>query len=118
VAALRAEGAELPPLVGALAREVRNLIALGDAHRRKQDLEGLSRKLGLFPPRKQAAQKLARELPEGAAETALQGLARVDRQSKGVESGDPWATLEGVVLGLAGAPPRSRDPEPGGLLEV
>ncbi|HKL78227.1 MAG TPA: DNA polymerase III subunit delta [Gammaproteobacteria bacterium] len=110
VAALRAEGAELPPLVGALAREVRNLITLADAHRRNQDLEGLSRKLGLFPPRKQAAQKLARQLPEGTAEIALQGLACVDRQSKGAEAGDPWATLEGVVLTLAGAAPATAGP--------
>jgi DNA polymerase-3 subunit delta len=107
VEALRAEGAELPPLVGALAREVRNLIALRGAHQRGADLEALSRKLGLFPPRKQAAQRLARQLPEGAAEAVLQGLARVDRQSKGVENGDPWAALEGVVLQLAGAAPRT-----------
>ncbi|MFA9460402.1 DNA polymerase III subunit delta [Thiohalorhabdus methylotrophus] len=100
--ALRAEGTELPPLVGALAREVRNLIILRDRYRRGGDLEAACKELRLFPPRKQVAQKLARTLRDGEAEAVLQALARVDRMSKGVAGGDPWSTLENAVLALAG----------------
>ncbi|SCX98814.1 DNA polymerase III subunit delta [Thiohalorhabdus denitrificans] len=102
VAALRAEGAELPAVVGAMAREVRNVIVLRDRHRRGGDLEAACKELKLFPPRKQAAQKLARNLGEGEAERVLAALARVDRMSKGAEAGDPWAALEDAALALAG----------------
>lgn len=104
VAALRAEGVALPPVIGALAREVRNLIALQGCLARGEDLEAACRKRGIFPPRKQAMQGLARELPEEAAEQALIRLARADRVAKGAADGDGWMLVEAAVLALAGAP--------------
>jgi DNA polymerase-3 subunit delta len=104
LAALRAEGVHLPPVIGALAKEVRNLIELQGCVRRGEDLEAACTKRGIFPPRKQSLQKLARALPGEQAEDALARLARADRMAKGVDEGDGWALLEAAVLALAGAP--------------
>jgi DNA polymerase-3 subunit delta len=103
VAALRAEGVALPPVIGALAKEVRNLIALQGCAARGEDLEAACTKRGIFPPRKQAIQKLARSLPATQAELALVRLARADRVAKGAAEGDGWALVEAAVLALAGA---------------
>ena len=103
LAALRAEAVALPPVIGALAKEVRNLIALQGCAARGEDLEAACTKRGIFPPRKQAIQKLARSLPDAEAELALVRLARADRVAKGAAEGDGWALVEAAVLALAGA---------------
>lgn len=102
VAVLRAEGVHLPPVIGALAKEVRNLIELQGCAVRGEDLEAACKKRGIFPPRKQAMIKLARSLPAAEAERALARLARADRAAKGLGEADPWALVEAAVLALAG----------------
>jgi len=104
VASLRAEGVELPPVLGALAKELRILIALQDRAARGEDLDAACRDLKVFYQRQQARKAQARSLPGGEAETALARLARIDRVAKGAEGGDPWDRLEAAVLRLAGAP--------------
>lgn len=103
VAALRSEGAEILPVVGALAREVRLLIALQYRIRQGGDPDAACREWKVLPWRQNPLKSLARTLSPGEAEAVLDQLARVDRMTKGAEPGDEWVHLEAAALRLAGA---------------
>ena len=91
---LRAEGVEAPVVLWALAREVRTLDALatGGAPPR------------LPPQRLRALQAQANRLPPRQIHRALALAIRADRAIKGMEPGDPWQHLAGLVMRLSGAP--------------
>jgi DNA polymerase-3 subunit delta len=105
LAVLRAEGAEVLALIGALAKEVRTLVALQARLRQGQPPEQAARAkdLNILPQRQKAAVAAARRLEERTAARALHALAAADRRAKGQADGDPWAAVEEAALGLAGA---------------
>jgi len=85
---LRAEG--VPPLgvLGSLTSQLRRLL--------NDDSRGL-------PQQKERAMRAARKrLKDGDIEELLALAARVDQQVKGAATGDPWQTLECMVLRVAG----------------
>jgi DNA polymerase-3 subunit delta len=58
---------------------------------------------GRMPPQRAKALEAARRRLRGAdVEAVLACAERVDRQVKGAAPGDPWRTLETLVLRLAG----------------
>jgi DNA polymerase III delta subunit len=44
-----------------------------------------------------------RRVSERQLGDSFRGLSLVDRQSKGRAAGDPWQTLDTIILGLCGA---------------
>ncbi|HEX9706587.1 MAG TPA: DNA polymerase III subunit delta [Steroidobacteraceae bacterium] len=92
---LRAEGAEPPLVLWAICRELR---ALADARARVER-----------PAYGAQAERRAALVKRAARRTAGQELdplfaaaAAVDRQVKGYAKGDPWTSLTGLVVALAG----------------
>jgi DNA polymerase-3 subunit delta len=113
LAVLRAEGVEPLPVIGALAREVRNLIRLRDRTSRGEDTETVCRDLKIFPPRKTAVQKRARRLQPGEGERVLARLARADDLAKSAGADATWRGLETAALALAGTLPATADAQEG-----
>lgn len=104
LAVLRAEGAELLPMIGALAKEVRTLVSLAGRMRAGQSGEqaARARDLQILPQRQKPAVARARSLDEATAARILHLLAAADRRAKGMEDGDAWAAFEDAALALAG----------------
>lgn len=96
VQGLRAEGAELPLILWALATAVRSLIA----QRQRRNAPPA------FGPgaqrRTQLVQQAERRLAGRSLAPLLRQAARVDRCIKGAEAGDPWDELTRLVTSLAG----------------
>ena len=102
-AGLRAEGVEALYLVNLLARELRSLESI------KADIAGggnqreVFRKARVWDKRVPMVTRCL-ERHDLASLCQLQvTLGSVDRIVKGLEPGDPWRVLQGVVLALAGA---------------
>lgn len=91
---LRAEGVEAPVVLWALTREIRLLdtLATGGPPPR------------LPPARLRALQAQASRLPPRQIHRALALAIRTDQTIKGMEPGDPWLHLAGLVMRLAGTP--------------
>lgn len=104
LAVLQAEGAELLPMIGALAKEVRTLITLQARLRQGQAAEQAvkAHDLQILPQRQKAMAARARTLDEATARRVLHRLAAADRRAKGQSEGDAWAAFEDAALALAG----------------
>jgi DNA polymerase-3 subunit delta len=94
---LRAEGAEPPLVLWALARELR---ALADVR------NGVARKVyGAMAERhEELVRGAARRTASQPIEPWFEAAARVDRQAKGLAGGAAWTTLTALVAAIAGAP--------------
>ena len=90
---LEAEGEPLPLLLWTLADEVRLVMSLAAGERPRRFLP---------PERMEAASKTARRHDAGSFDRQLLRAHRIDRMIKGVETGDPWAGLLELALGIAG----------------
>ena len=93
LSSLEAEGEPLPLLLWTLADEIRLLIALAAGERPRRFLP---------PERMEAASKTARRHDAASFDRELLRAHRIDRMIKGVETGDPWASLLELALGIAG----------------
>jgi DNA polymerase-3 subunit delta len=103
VAGLRAEGAELIPLLGWVLNQLRLMLRLSDAGR---DV-GAAFKVERVWPQRQAIYRTAlRHGPRAHWERCLAQAARIDRISKGRAAGDAWRELERLVAAVA-APRRA-----------
>lgn len=104
LAVLRAEGAELLPMIGALAKEVRTLVTVQGRMRQGQSAEQAvkARDLQVLPQRQKATAARARSLREAEAARVLHCLAAADHRAKGQADGDAWAAFEEAALALAG----------------
>lgn len=111
LAALRAEGVAPLPVIGALAREVRNLIHLRDRTARGEDAEQICRELKVFPPRKAAVRQRSGRLGAGEGERVLARLARADELAKSAGDDATWRAVETAALALAGVRPATAEPE-------
>jgi DNA polymerase III delta subunit len=89
VRGLRAEGVNLFGLLAALTGQLRRLHAGGNAARLP------AHKLRLL-------ERFRKRLSASGADRALAACALVDAQGKGQLRGDPWLSLEALLLALAG----------------
>ena len=95
VASLEAEGEPLPLLLWTLAEELRLAMAIAAGQRPRRFLT---------PERLRAVEKAARKHTPATFDRELLRAHRIDRMIKGVETGDPWDSILGLALGIAGRP--------------
>ncbi len=99
---LRAEGADVIHLTAMVAREIRALASMASAVAAGQTIDGAIKSAHVFWKRK-AIVKLCLERHRMPLYLRIgQGLSAVDRMAKGLMLGDPWRTLEELLLLLAG----------------
>jgi len=98
LAGLRGEGVEPTLILWALAREVRGLWQARERNRLRSNERGSQWNLASPPSPRSLAR--AATLPLGRL---LAEAAEADRILKGMQSGNPWTALTGLVAGLAGA---------------
>jgi len=95
VDSLEAEGEPLPLLLWTLAEELRTLMTISAGQRPRR----------FFPPERMAALSKTARLHDAASfSRELLRAHRIDRMIKGVETGDPWASVLEMSLGLSGRP--------------
>lgn len=95
VASLEAGGEPLPLLLWTLTEELRLMMAIAANQRPRRFLS---------PERMAVAQKSARRHDAPSFDRLMALAHRVDRMSKGVETGDPWNGVAELSLALAGKP--------------
>jgi hypothetical protein len=85
----------LPLLLWTLAEELRLLMAIAAGQRPRRFLP---------PDRVEALNRTAKKHAAATFDRELLRAHRIDRMIKGVETGDPWASVVELALGLAGRP--------------
>jgi len=109
LAGLRAEGEQVPGLMGWLLMQLQQLVRLAGA----SDLSGAFRAERIWPAREGIYRKALSRADSGFWEHCLSAAALIDRISKGREvdqigkpTGDAWLQLERLIAAIA--QPRSR----------
>ncbi|WP_215779317.1 DNA polymerase III subunit delta [Paludibacterium sp. B53371] len=98
---LEAEG-EAPVLVlWSFAEDVRMLLRLRQGLKDGRNVRDLGRELRLWGNKQKLAEPALRRIGARRLMQALETCARVDRQIKGVEQGEPWSTLKVLAHQLA-----------------
>lgn len=98
---LMAEG-EAPVLVlWSLTEDVRMLLRLRQGLKDGRNARDMARELRLWGDKQRLAEPALRRIGPRKLMTALDECARIDRQIKGVEAGDPWQTMRGLAGLLA-----------------
>lgn len=105
---LHAEGEAVVPVVSWLGGQVELLARVADGESRGQSAAQGLRAERVWDSRLDLYQGALRRLGSGGCRRALLQLAKLDRMSKGRESGDVWLELERMILRLAGAGRRRR----------
>jgi len=95
VESLKAGGEPLPLLLWQLTEELRLMMTVAAGQRPRRYMA---------PDRSAAVQQAARRHTEASFDRQLLRAHRIDRMIKGVETGDPWAGVVDLALGLAGRP--------------
>ncbi|MDK4680588.1 DNA polymerase III subunit delta [Kingella negevensis] len=98
---LEAEGDEPVLLVWAVAEDVRTLIRLSAALKQGKSVQAVRNELRLWGDKQTLAPKAVARLSAMRLIEALQECARIDRQIKGAEDGDAWATFRQLMMKLA-----------------
>lgn len=98
LAGLRAEGTEIPVILWALAREIRQLSLYAAQIQQGQAIQQVTSRV--WPAsRKPVIQKtLQRKADPRHWHRLLQTAQQIDEQAKGQETGDPWLSLEQLLL--------------------
>jgi len=102
---LAAEGTAPPLVLWALTRELRMLAAAAFGARRGE--RGLASVLDahrVWESRRGPIRQALKRLPLTVLHGLVQRCARVDRQIKGLDQGDPWIGLADIADALAGGP--------------
>ncbi len=103
VVRLREEGIELPIILWALTRDLRALHSMRSALATGLSIGELFRKFKIWPARQGVYTQVMRRLSLEDIKALLARCARVDRATKGVETGDPWLDVFHIVQVLSGA---------------
>lgn len=101
-AGLRAGGAQLPMLVGALAWELGLLEQLHAVTAAGTPLATAFKQARIWQARQKPIQVALARLSTTGMQQSMSLLAKLDKQSKGGQAGDPWITLDDLVSCLAG----------------
>ena len=88
-------------LTGALLKELRTVEAYGLATRGGENENMVFRRLNIWQNRQHVVRAASRRLPEKQINAAFKTLSLIDRQSKGQAAGDPWQTIDTLLLQLA-----------------
>lgn len=91
----------LPMLLGALIRELRIVEAYALATRGGENESMVFRRLNVWQSRQHAVRTASRRLHAEQIGAAFKTLALIDLQSKGQAAGDPWQTVDQLLLQLA-----------------
>lgn len=91
----------IPMLLGALLRELRTTEAFRLAMRGGEPEGVVFRRLNVWHNRQHTIRTAARRLATRTLYDAFSLLSLIDRQSKGRASGDPWQSIEVLLLKLA-----------------
>jgi DNA polymerase-3 subunit delta len=91
----------IPMLLGALLRELKTTEAFRLALRSGEPEGAVFRRLNVWQNRQRAISAAARRLPTKRFFEAFKLLSLIDRQSKGRAAGDPWQSIEKLLLELA-----------------
>jgi DNA polymerase-3 subunit delta len=108
VRSLKDEGEPVVPIISWLGGQVELLARVAHAESRGGSLGQGLRAERVWDSRIALYEGALRRLGQGGCRRALLTLARVDRISKGRETGDVWLELERLILALSGAGRRRR----------
>jgi len=100
-AGLRRMGAPLPMLLGALLRELKTTEAFRLAMRAGEQENMVFRRLNVWYNRQNTVRAAARRLDTRKLFGAFKTLSLIDRQSKGRAAGDPWQSIDALLLQLS-----------------
>lgn len=100
-AGLRRMNTPLPLLLGALLRELKTTEAFRLAMRGGEQESMVFRRLNVWYNRQNTVRAAARRLNTRRLFGAFKMLALIDRQSKGRAAGDPWQSLDTLLLQLS-----------------
>ena len=100
-AGLKRMDTPLPMLLGALLRELKVTEAFRLAMRAGEQETVVFRKLNVWYNRQNIVRAAARRLNTRKLFDAFKLLALIDRQSKGRAAGDPWQSLDTLLLNLS-----------------
>jgi DNA polymerase-3 subunit delta len=100
-AGLRRMDTPLPMLLGALLRELKTTEAFRLAMRGGEHETAVFRRLNVWQNRQNTVRMAARRLDTRKLFEAFKLLALIDRQSKGRAAGDPWQSIDTLLLKLS-----------------
>lgn len=100
-AGLKRMDTPLPMLLGALLNQLKVVESYALAMRNGQDEFTVFRQLNVWQNRQNTVRAAGRRLRTEQICTAYKILSLVDRQSKGQAAGDPWQSIDDLLLGLA-----------------
>ncbi len=100
-AGLQRANTPLPLIVGALIRELQTTEAFRLAMRGGEQEAAVFRRLNIWFNRQNTIRSAARRLNTRSLFAAFRQLALIDRQSKGRAGGDPWQSLDVLLLQLS-----------------
>ena len=100
-AGLKRMNTPLPLLLGALLRELKTTEAFRLAMRGGEQETMVFRRLNIWYNRQNTVRAAARRLDTRKLFGAFKALALIDRQSKGRAAGDPWQSLDTLLLQLS-----------------
>jgi DNA polymerase-3 subunit delta len=98
------DGTAITWLIFIMAKEIR-MLAIISAHQKQMPLSAAMAKTYIFAQRKALIENVLRRLNKDknsfSWQQSLIKLSEIDKQSKGVLAGDPWATLTTLLVGMA-----------------
>jgi DNA polymerase-3 subunit delta len=100
-AGLRRMDTPVPMLLGALLRELKTTEAFRFAMRSGEQESMVFRRLNVWHNKQHTVRSAARRLNTRQFFNAFRQLSLIDRQSKGQAAGDPWRSLDHLLLQLA-----------------
>ena len=100
-AGLKRMNTPLPMLLGALLRELKTTEAFRLAMRAGEQETMVFRRLNIWYNRQNTVRAAARRLNTRKLFAAFKMLSLIDRQSKGRAAGDPWQSIDALLLQLA-----------------
>jgi DNA polymerase-3 subunit delta len=98
---LRQEGEAVPKIMWQIGATLRLLYKLKSAVRQGQSLAAAFKANRIWDKRQSLVQTALKRVSDAKLETALSDAARIDRQAKGLEGGDPWDDMLRLSLNLS-----------------
>ena len=97
---LRQEGEAVPKIMWQIGAALRLLYKLKSIMRQGQPLAAAFKANRIWDKRQALVQTALKRVSDAKLEAALSAAARIDRQAKGLENGDPWDDMLRLSLNL------------------
>lgn len=98
---LKQEGEAVPKVMWQIAATLRLLAKLKSAMRQGQNMQAALKANRIWDRRQPLVQAALRRVSDAIMESTLLDAARIDRQAKGLEGGDPWNDMLRLSLKLS-----------------